>query len=67
MHLAKCSYPLIEDLGVFVTGYSDPALEGTSVIFGCPSGLILLGSNISICMENGQWNPDPANFACRGV
>ena len=67
MHLAKCSYPLVEELGVLITEYSDPTLEGTSVTFGCPSGLVLVGSNTSTCMENGQWNPEPANAACRGV
>ena len=69
MHnIAKCSYPLVEEfeLGVFVMEYSDPSLEESSVTFGCPSGLVLVGSNTSTCMENGQWNPDPENVECRG-
>ena len=46
--------------------YSDPALEGTNVTFDCLSGLVLVGSNTSTCMENGQWNPDSANVVCEG-
>ena len=46
--------------------YSDPALEGASVTFGCPPELVLVGSNTSTCMGNGQWNPNPANIACKG-
>ena len=64
--IAKCSYPIVEER-VFVTEYSDPALEGDSVTFGCPPGLIMVGSNTSTCMENGQWNPDPATATCKGV
>ena len=64
--IAKCSYPLVEDVGVLVMEYSDPALEGASVTFGSSSELILVGANTSTCMENGQWNPDPSNIACAG-
>ena len=66
LHVGKCSYPLVENLGVLVMEYSDPILEGTSATFGCPPNLVLVGSNTSTCMENGQWNPDPANVACKG-
>ena len=65
--LAKCSYPLVEERGVLITEYSDLALEGASVTFACPPGLIMVGSNTSICTENGQWNPDPATATCKGV
>ena len=66
--IAKCSYPLAEERRVLVIEYSDPALEGASVTFGCPApGLIIVGSNTSTCMENGQWNPDPATVTCTGV
>ena len=65
--IAKCSYPLVEERRVLVTEYSDPALEGDSVTFGCPHGLIMVGSNTSTCTENGQWNPDPTTATCKGV
>ena len=64
--IAKCSYPLVEERRVLIAEYSDPALEGHSVTFGCPPGLIMVGSNTSTCMENGKWNPDPVNVTCKG-
>ena len=51
---------------VLVTEYNDPALEGAGVTFGCSPGLILVGSNISTCMENGKWSPEPGNISCEG-
>ena len=65
-YIAKCSYPLVEER-VLVAEYSDPTLEGESVTFACPPGLINVGSNTSTCMKNGQWNPDPAIVTCTGV
>ena len=51
---------------VRVTEYSDPALEGTTVIFSCPTGLTLSGSSSSTCMENGEWEPDLNQTKCKG-
>ena len=50
---------------VLVTECSDPALEGDSVTFGCPYGLIMVGPNIPTCTENGQWNPDPTTVTAK--
>ena len=50
-----------------VTGYRDPAIEGTTVMFSCPTGLILTGSNISTCMRNGEWEPDLKEIKCKGI
>jgi hypothetical protein len=47
-------------------GYNDVALEGDSVSFTCSSGLVLTGPNSSTCMENGEWEPDPREVACKG-
>ena len=66
LYVAKCSYPVV-GLGVLVMEYSDPALEGASVTFGCSPGLVLMGTNTSTCMENGQWTPDPGNMSCEGA
>jgi hypothetical protein len=30
----------------------------------CLSGLILIGSNTSICTENGEWEPNPREVEC---
>ena len=43
-----------------------PALEGTTVSFSCPPGLVLAGPNTTTCMENGEWEPDPTNIKCKG-
>ena len=52
---------------MLVSGYNDVALEGDSVSFTCPSGLILTGPNSSTCRGNGEWEPDPrAEVACKG-
>ena len=45
-------------------GYVDPALEGQTIIFICPPGQTLNGSNSSICMGNGEWEPDPGEVEC---
>ena len=44
-----------------------PVVEGTNVIFGCSNGLVLSGPNVSTCMENGQWVPDPSEVKCKGI
>ena len=49
---------------VIVMGYEDPALEGENITFTCPTGAMLTGSNMSICVENGEWEPDPRDVEC---
>ena len=67
-YTARCSYPLNEDESRNITGYSAsiPALEGTIIMFSCAYGLELIGSTISTCMGNGEWEPDPGNIECKG-
>ena len=47
--------------------YDYPALdvEGASVTFACPPGLMLSGPNASTCMGNGEWEPDPRDVECK--
>ena len=72
MYVVKCDHPqeLLEaDSSVQVTGYSDPALEGTNVTFQCVSpglSFFLDGPNSSVCKANGQWEPDPREIKCLG-
>jgi hypothetical protein len=47
--------------------YLDPALEGQTVMFICPLGQTLNGSNSSTCMGNGEWEPDPGEVECTGT
>ena len=45
---------------------SDLFLEGTSVTFSCPPGLVLIGHSTSTCMGSGEWEPDPTEVECKG-
>lgn len=46
----------------------NPALEGANITFTCAdSGLTLVGPNSSVCLSNGQWEPDPREVECRGT
>ena len=52
---------------VIISGYIDPAVEGTTVTFQCIPGLILNGINSSMCMENGEWEPALYGVYCSGI
>ena len=55
----KCTNPM-ELTNALAVGYEDPAaLEGQIITFTCAPGQVLNGSNISTCMGNGNWEPDP--------
>jgi hypothetical protein len=45
-----------------------PALVGSVATFSCPPGMVLTGPNVTTCMENRQWYPDPTsnNIVCKG-
>ncbi len=45
---------------------SDELLEGANVTFSCPPGQVLVGHNTSICIGNGEWEPDPREVMCKG-
>ena len=49
-----------------VIGY-DVGMEGTTVLFRCPLGLSLIGSNSAICTHNGEWEPDPKGTMCNNM
>ena len=55
------------DNSVRIFGYTEPAVEGTVVIFHCPPGLVLDGTNTSTCTENGEWEPPPHEIHCLGI
>jgi hypothetical protein len=69
---AKCDSPILllsEDSGrIAIADYcnSHPAIEGTNVSFTCPPGLMLTGPSVSVCMGNGEWEPDPSQVRCNG-
>ena len=58
------------DDAISVNGYSDPAVEGTTVNLRCSSlgrQFQLTGPNRTTCMGNGEWEPDPRGVECLGT
>ena len=51
---------------ILTIDYINPALEGQIITYACPPGQILNGSNMSTCMRNGEWEPDPREVQCTG-
>ena len=44
-----------------------PALVGSVVAIICPPGMVLTGPNVTNCMANRQWHPDPkSGVVCKG-
>ena len=67
---AKCASPIRslndDSKRLVIADYSHPAIEGTNVSFSCPPGLVLTGPSTSMCMGNGEWEPDPSQVNCIG-
>ena len=40
--------------------------RGNNISFRCPLGLVLAGPNSSICIGNGEWEPDPRDVMYKG-
>ena len=53
---------LFQMLWVMMTSYIP--VEGTTVWFSCPPGLVVNGPDSATCMENGEWEPDPSGVMC---
>ena len=63
----SCRYPsLMQGVQCSVDDYSERLLNGTILTFTCPSGQILNGHNATMCIENGEWKPDPSVVKCLG-
>ena len=41
-------------------------LQGSRVMFWCESGRLPIGKYTAICMSEGKWSPNPAQFVCSG-
>ena len=74
VHTAKCDYllPQLTDdtVAVLVSGYREPALEGTNITLSCASGqhnVVLIGPSKSLCIGDGEWEPDPRKVQCKGI
>ena len=60
--------PTCRDSVPKVVGFDDDfvPVEGSTITFSCPPGLVLNGSNSATCTGNGEWEPDPRGLICRG-
>ena len=69
-HIAvTCDYPLTRLLRgsvTVVTESDSPPIEGQFITYTCPPGFILTGPNMSVCMGNREWEPDPGEVECIG-
>ena len=63
---ANCGDAL-DQSSVVSSDYTNQSLEGSTVNFTCPPGFILIGPNMSTCMGNGEWEPDPREVNCMGM
>ena len=65
-----CNYPptqLLYRPVVVVSGSQEiPHIEGQFITYTCPTGFILTGPNMSRCMGNREWEPDPGEVDCIG-
>ena len=41
-----------------------PAIPGDSVTFQCCSDFILAAPGVSVCRNDGHWEPDPQELQC---
>ena len=57
---------LLNDDIIEVLGSNQPAIVGASATLACPSTHTLNGSNTTVCMGNGKWEPDPTLVECIG-
>ena len=66
-HAVRCPNPaaVISNGNIIISNYGDP-IEGTIITLSCLHGLILIGSNTSACMGNGNWEPDLKGIQCNG-
>jgi hypothetical protein len=67
-----CGHPFqdkisVDNDAIVIEGYMDPALEGTVVSFDCSPQNVLIGPNTTMCMGNGEWEPDPREVECKGT
>jgi hypothetical protein len=69
--IANCGYPdflpmcKIRNNSVpRVVDYSNLSIEGTTIGFVCPLGMVLIGPDSATCLENGEWEPDTRGLLC---
>ena len=58
---ADCGIPVIVNGSMNYT----TAIEGSIATYQCDTELIPVGVITAVCVENGEWAPDPADAGCR--
>ena len=58
---ADCGIPIVIGGSVSYT----TTVEGSTTTYQCDTGLVPVGVIIAVCMENGEWDPDPVRAGCR--
>ena len=54
-------------MATFLSHTEGPLIEGSIVTYGCISpGLKVTGPNMSACVNNGHWEPNPLDITCAG-
>ena len=65
-----CNYPSTQSshhpVAVVSGSHDSPPIEGQFLTYTCPPGFVLTGPNVSVCTENGEWEPDPGQVDCMG-
>ena len=67
LHAVTCDLPtqLLERTVIVNTGsQKSPHREGQFIMYTCPPGFVLNGSDASVCTGNGEWKPDPGELDC---
>ena len=64
-----CEHPRaqLSDSQIVIMGNDDISI-GIILKLSCPTGFVLTGPNTSesVCMGNGEWEPDPREAKCKG-
>ena len=62
---------LFADESITIAAYSDPSLVGSIITIDCRFGSISSKNhnttNNIMCLENGEWDPDPNQIKCKGI
>ena len=66
VNCGNLSQVIIETGSISIMGYHNPPILGANATFGCPFDKKLIGPNLTTCMENGEWEPDPRSVECKG-
>ena len=47
-----------------IESYDGLPIEGSTIMFSCPPGLLVIGLNLATCSDNGEWEPNLHDLVC---